>query len=306
MSEHLIETRGLSFAYATDDETENEPVTKAEAAAKGEKIFAVRDISLTIDRGEHIAVIGRNGSGKSTFAKLLNLVLEPTEGQLFIDGKEILPDISDDDIFELRRRVGMVFQNPDNQLVATIVEEDVAFGPENLGVPSEEIRRRVDEALEVTGIKEFAHHEPSRLSGGQKQRVAIAGIIAMMPECMIFDESTAMLDPIGRAEVLGVMEKLVRERGITVINITHLMNEAATADRVIVINRGRLIGDGTPEEIFSNQSLLEEAGLELPQCAALVRELRRRGADIPGESVGTNPEQCARMILNSLNGNNCK
>lgn len=299
MSEHLIETRGLTFSYyAGEEEAQADPSSRY-----GEKVFAVEDISVTIDRGEYIAVIGRNGSGKSTFAKLLNLVLEPTGGQIFIDGKEITPDISDEDVLELRRRVGMVFQNPDNQLVATIVEEDVAFGPENLGVPSEEIRRRVDEALEVTGIREFAQSEPSRLSGGQKQRVAIAGIIAMMPECMIFDESTAMLDPIGRAEVLEVMHRLVRERGLTIINITHLMNEAAEADRILVINKGHLLGDGTPEEIFSNKKLVAEAGLELPQCAALIRELRKKGVDLPGDAAGITPEECAELILKSYTGN---
>lgn len=292
MSSHLIETKNLSFSYFAGDEAE-EPAAQVKF---GEKPFAVSDISVTIDRGQHIAVIGRNGSGKSTFAKLLNLVLEPTSGQLFIDGKEISADITDEEVLELRRRVGMVFQNPDNQLVATIVEEDVAFGPENLGVPPAEIRRRVDEAMEVTGITEFAQKEPSRLSGGQKQRVAIAGIIAMMPECMIFDESTAMLDPIGRAEVLGVMKKLVKEHGITVINITHLMDEAASADRILVINRGRLIGDGTPEEIFGNSALLAEAGLELPQSAALIRELRRRGIPLPDGKAGITPEDSADLI----------
>ena len=302
MSDALIETRHLSFSYYTEEDESGVETAPAPGPNRfGEKVFAVKDISVRIGRGENIAVIGRNGSGKSTFAKLLNLVLEPTDGELYIDGKQITADITDEEVLELRRRVEMVFQNPDNQLVANIVEEDVAFGPENLGVPSEEIRRRVDEAMAVTGITDFAHSDPSRLSGGQKQRVAIAGIIAMMPECMIFDESTAMLDPIGRAEVLAVMDKLVREHGLTVINITHLMNEAAAADRIIVINKGRLIGDGTPEVIFSNKELIAEAGLELPQCAALIRELRKRGADIPGELVGITPDECAGLILDSIN-----
>lgn len=279
-----------------NDNVSNKTVKTPRNAEK--EHFALNGVTLTINRGEFVAVIGRNGSGKSTFAKLLNLVLEPDGGEIYINGKLITPDLSDEELLELRRCVGMVFQNPDNQLVATIVEEDVAFGPENLGVPSDEIRRRVDEALSITGMSEFAHHEPHKLSGGQKQRVAIAGIIAMMPECMIFDESTAMLDPIGRKEVLEVMKKLVHEKNITVINITHLMNEAACADRIIVIDNGEVLREGTPEEIFADSELLRRAGLELPQSAALLHELRRRGADI--DEIGITPEACTQMLIKKI------
>ncbi len=287
---HLIETKDLCFSY--DDEESEDSKNRLEGK------YALCGVNITIDKGEFVAIVGRNGSGKSTFAKLLNLVLEATSGEVYIDGRRVSADMSDEELLDLRRRVGMVFQNPDNQLVATIVEEDVAFGPENLGIPSKEIRERVDAALELVGMTEYAHHEPHRLSGGQKQRVAIAGIIAMMPECMIFDESTAMLDPSGRAEVVGVMEKLVREKGITVINITHLMNEAARADRVIVINEGKVIGEGTPKEIFTNTALVTEAGLELPQCAALLGELRTRGFQIDG--AGITPDECADILMKKL------
>jgi energy-coupling factor transport system ATP-binding protein len=287
---HLIETKELCFSY------DDEEIESSENKLEGK--YALQGVSISIDKGEFVAIVGRNGSGKSTFAKLLNLVLEATSGEVYIDGKKVSSDMSDDELLDLRRRVGMVFQNPDNQLVATVVEEDVAFGPENLGIPSAEIRARVDAALELTGMTDYARHEPHRLSGGQKQRVAIAGIIAMMPECMIFDESTAMLDPSGRAEVVDVMEKLVREKGITVINITHLMNEAARADRVIVINDGKVIGEGTPKEIFANTELVRQAGLELPQCAALLGELRARGIEIDG--TGITPEECADILINKL------
>lgn len=301
LSSHLIETEDLKFTYDEDYQSENmneEGFSSDSVSEINPDKLTIKGINVTIDRGEFIAVIGRNGSGKSTFAKLLNLVLEPTSGKIFINGKQITDDMTEEALLELRRTVGMVFQNPDNQLVATIVEEDVAFGPENLGLPSDEIRRRVDEALEITGMKEYAHNEPHKLSGGQKQRVAIAGIIAMMPECMIFDESTAMLDPIGRREVLDVMEKLAREKKITVINITHLMNEAARADRVLVINNGLLIGQGTPSEIFSDEALLAEAGLELPQSAALLKELISRGAVI--DRLGITPDECADILINKI------
>ncbi len=282
MSNAWIRTEQLTYAYI--DET------------TGECRQVLHGIDLSIHRGDYIAVIGHNGSGKSTLAKLLNLVLEPTGGAIYVDGKNInSADMTDDDVFALRQKVGMVFQNPDNQLVATIVEEDVAFGPENLGVPSQEIRRRVDEALELVGMSEYAHHEPHRLSGGQKQRVAIAGIIAMMPECMIFDESTAMLDPQGRREVLETMEMLHREKGITIITITHHMDEAARADRIIVLNDGRILRDGTPEQIFSDPEPLISAGLDVPQSAALIHRLRARGIVLPGK-VGS-PEDCIETIL---------
>ena len=287
MSSHFIETVDLAFSY--DDQTED---------AKN-SMFALNGVNITIERGEYVAVVGRNGSGKSTFAKLLNLVLEPVRGDVLIDGKSVCGDLTDEEIIELRRSIGMVFQNPDNQIVATIVEEDVAFGPENIGIPSAEIRKRVDDALESVGMLEFAKHEPHRLSGGQKQRVAIAGIIAMMPDCMIFDESTAMLDPIGRTEVLAVMEKLVREHGITVINITHHMSEAVRADRVIVSDKGKVIADASPREIFRNAELVKTAGLELPQSAELIHSLNRLGVKI--NEMPITAEEAVEAVLSVLN-----
>lgn len=287
MSTPFIEALDLKFAYDDSSSSDNE------------QMFALKGVSTVISRGEYVAVVGRNGSGKSTFAKLLNLVLEPTGGDLRIDGKSVCGELSDDEIIELRRSIGMVFQNPDNQIVATIVEEDVAFGPENIGVPSSEIRKRVDDALASVGMSEYAKHEPHRLSGGQKQRVAIAGIIAMMPDCMIFDESTAMLDPIGRLEVLDVMEKLVREHGITVINITHHMSEAVRADRIIVIDKGKIIADAPPSKIFVDAELIKRAGLELPQSAALLLELSKRGIYISDISITA--KDAAAQVLTILN-----
>lgn len=283
MSNHFIETVDLTFSYEDQGSDEKVPM------------YALNGVSLTIERGEYVAIVGRNGSGKSTFAKLLNLVLEPVSGDILVNGKSVCGELTDDDIIELRRSIGMVFQNPDNQIIATIVEEDVAFGPENIGIPSAEIRKRVDEALKSVGMLEFAKHEPHRLSGGQKQRVAIAGIIAMLPDCMIFDESTAMLDPIGRSEVLAVMEKLVLEHGITVINITHHMSEAVRADRVIVMDKGLVIADATPREIFSNEDLVKKAGLELPQSAELIHALKRHGVEI--DKMPITVEEAARAIM---------
>ncbi len=282
LSESFIHTENLCFSYLDSDGKRESP--------------ALKGISVDIRKGEYVAVLGHNGSGKSTFAKLLNLILEPTGGKLVIDGVDLTAsELTDEVLLQLRRKVGMVFQNPDNQLVATIVEEDVAFGPENLGIPPAEIRIRVDEALEAVGMTSYAKHEPHRLSGGQKQRVAIAGIIAMMPQCIIFDESTAMLDPNGRKEVLDTIRMLNRDFGITVLNITHYMNEAALADRVLVINDGLLLLDGTPDEIFAKRYLLEKVGLEVPQCAELIHRLRALGISINGSALST-PEGCAAMI----------
>ena len=281
----FIKTENLCYSY----EDENE------------KIPAVSDINLEIREGEYVAVIGRNGSGKSTFAKLLNMILEPTSGKIFVDGTDITSDkLTENDIMEVRRNIGMVFQNPDNQLVATIVEDDVAFGPENLGVPSAEIRARVDASLATVGMTDYAKHEPSKLSGGQKQRVAIAGIIAMEPRCIVFDESTAMLDPSGRHEVVSMMEKLNREKGITIITITHYMDEAVRADRVIVMNDGKVMADGTPYEVYSNAEIVKNAGLDLPQCASLVAKLKENGIIIDGDC--TTPEKCADLICAALSG----
>lgn len=283
----LIEIKNLSYAYCGDD---------------GQPIPVLKDVSLTVNAGEYVVILGHNGSGKSTLAKLLNMVIDDytyAEGEILVDGKNILSeDITEEDVLNLRKTVGMVFQNPDNQLVATIVEEDVAFGPENLGIPNPELRERVDHALETVGMSAYAHHEPHRLSGGQKQRVAIAGIIAMMPQCMIFDESTAMLDPVGRKEVIDTLEKLNREQGITMLSITHYMDEAARANRVIVLDDGKILLDGTPQEIFSHGELLRSAGLELPQCTALCYALMARGLAL--SSPLNTPEQCAEALVRAF------
>ena len=284
MGEPFISVRNLSYAYEEDD---------------GKKVQVLKNLSIDISRGELIAVLGHNGSGKSTFARILNMILFADSGRVVIDGKEINKDeISDEEIIELRKKIGMVFQNPDNQLVATIVEDDVAFGPENLGVPSAEIRERVDKALEELGMTEYAKHEPHRLSGGQKQRVAIAGILAMLPECIIFDESTAMLDPQGRREVLAAIEKINREKGITVIMITHYMDEAARADRVVVLDDGNLLFDGTPAEVFSHERELLRVGLDVPQCTSLIYKLRKAGFSLDGDCL--NAEQCAELLSREL------
>ena len=239
---------------------------------------------------------------KNITAKLLNLILFPTVGKVYVDGKDISrSDITEDEIFDVRRKIGMVFQNPDNQLVATVVEEDVAFGPENLGLPREEIRRRVNSSLSMVGMLDYMRHAPHKLSGGQKQRVAIAGIIAMKPDVIIFDESTAMLDPLGRREVVGIMEKLNREENITVINITHYMDEAARADRVVVINDGKMMFDGTPKEVFSDVDMLHSIGLESPQGNELINELRGAGLKINGDSL--TEEECIETLFNFLSGN---
>lgn len=285
----IIKTVDLGFTYFDG---------AAEVKEK-DQIPALKNVNLEISRGEYIAVLGHNGSGKSTLAKLFNLILTPTVGKIYIDGTDITREgFSEDDVFAIRRKVGMVFQNPDNQIVATIVEEDVAFGPENLGLPREEIRSRVDEALRTVGMSEYSNHAPHKLSGGQKQRVAIAGIIAMKPEVIIFDESTAMLDPRGRREVVEVMEKLNREEKITILNITHYMEEAARADRVIVINDGKLVLDGTPREVFSNVELLNSMGLEVPQSNELVTMLRASGCKVDGESL--TEEECVETLVKFL------
>ena len=287
MSEIFIHAKDLCFSYTDEEGREENP--------------ALQNFSVDICRGEYVAVLGHNGSGKSTFAKLMNYILEPTSGELTVNGLDLSrKDLSDEEILDLRKNVGMVFQNPDNQLVATIVEQDVAFGPENLGVPREELRRRVDSALETVGMSAYAKHEPHRLSGGQKQRVAIAGILAMMPQCVVFDESTAMLDPGGRREVLDTIRKLNQEQGMTVLNITHYMNEAAEADRIIVINDGKLLLDGTPDEIFAKRDVLTEVGLEVPQCAELIHALRAAGIQIDGNTISS-PEACAELLQKALN-----
>lgn len=286
MNEAFIKVEDLSYLYE-DNGPDAAPVLKG--------------LSLEINKGEFVAVLGHNGSGKSTLAKLLNMILIPTSGRITVKGKDISSEeLTDEEILELRKTVGMVFQNPDNQLVATIVEDDVAFGPENLGVPSAEIRERVDKALSDVGMLSYAKHEPHRLSGGQKQRIAIAGVMAMLPECIIFDESTAMLDPLGRKDVMDSIIKLNREKGITVIMITHYMEEAARADRVVVLNDGEAILDGTPAEVFEQEELLRSCGLAIPQCTELVHRLRDIGIPLEGRCVSV--EECAELILNSLKG----
>ena len=258
----LIKLENVSYKYPDSDDFENN--------------FALNDFSLEVNEGECVALLGHNGSGKSTAAKLINMILTADSGKIYIDGKNIVDEaITESDIYEVRKNVGMVFQNPDNQIVATVVEEDVAFGPENLGIEPSEIRKRVDEALDVVGMRDYARHAPHRLSGGQKQRVAIAGIIAMKPRCIIFDESTAMLDPLGRKEVMNTILRLNKEEKITIILITHYMNEAVLADKVVVMKNGSKYLEGTPNEVFSKPEKLWEAGLEVPQSVELLHTLNK-------------------------------
>ena len=256
--------------------------------------FAVDGVSMEVHRGEFVAVLGANGCGKSTLAKHFNAILLPESGTVLVEDMDTR---TDEKLYDIRQKVGMVFQNPDNQIVATVVEEDVAFALENLGVPTGEMRTRVDDAMKLAGIYEQRNKAPHKLSGGQKQRVAIAGIIAMKPRCMIFDESTAMLDPLGRREVLATMEKLNREEGITVLSITHYMDEAARADRVIVLSDGQILLDGTPGEVFAHADTLRTAGLDVPQCTAAVQYLQARGVRIRGDL--NTPEQCAAALLDA-------
>ena len=267
----MIECRNLIFKYTAGENQE-------------EKI-AINDVNLQIKEGEFIAILGHNGSGKSTMAKHMNALLIPTEGKMLVNKM----DTSDmNNLWNVRETAGMVFQNPDNQLVATIVEEDVAFGPENLGVPPEEIRKRVDEALERVGMSEYKRHAPHLLSGGQKQRIAIAGILAMKPKCIIFDEPTAMLDPSGRNEVLDTIIDLNKNYGITVILITHYMDEAAKADRIVVMDKGKLILDGKPRDVFSNVEKMKSIGLDVPQVTELSYELQKAGINIDTRILDVN------------------
>ena len=287
MDNFIIKAEHLGYSYLDEENT-----------TPSLSDMALYDVNLSVRRGEYLSVLGHNGSGKSTLAKLFNLILTPTVGKIYIDGEDVTRDsFGEDELFDIRRKVGMVFQNPDNQLVATVVEEDVAFGPENLGLPRREIRRRVDEALSLVGMSAYASHAPHKLSGGQKQRVAIAGIIAMKPEVIIFDESTAMLDPLGRRDVMQIMERLNREEGITVINITHYMEEAARADRVVVMDNGKVALDGTPSEVFSMVDRLHEMGLEAPQGTEVINLIKKSGGKI--ESALTD-EECIASIAKYL------
>ncbi len=252
---------------------------------------AVDGVSMSVEKGEFVAVIGHNGCGKSTIAKHLNAMLLPDSGKVFVDSD----DTSDENkTFDIRKKVGLVLQNPDNQLVASIVEEDVAFGPENLGVEPEEIRKRVDSALKAVGMYEYREHAPFKLSGGQKQRVAIAGILAIQPECIVLDEPTAMLDPSGRSEVMSTLLKLNREKKMTVVLITHYMDEAVLADRVIVMDGGRVLTEGTPEEVFSQVELLKKHRLDVPQSAELMYRLRGAGVEV--SSIPLNVAECISAL----------
>ncbi len=277
-SDVQISAQDVYFEYESTDGTEPKKV--------------LRGVSIDIRKGEFVALLGHNGSGKSTIAKHMNAILLPSGGRVLVSGM----DTSDESLLtEIRRTVGMVFQNPDNQLVATIVEEDVAFGPENLGIPSKEIRALVDDALKAVGMYEYRRHAPHKLSGGQKQRVAIAGIIAMRPKCIVFDEPTAMLDPRGRQEVMDTIDKLTGELGITVVLITHYMDEAARADRVIIIDDGKILTEGKPSEVFSHIDMLRKHHLDVPQSTELAQYLRGMGYDIPADVL--TPEECARAIF---------
>ena len=292
-NEYVIEAEHVSFVYDSriSDGTPH--------GAGIQEPPAVNDVSLRVRPGEYIAILGHNGSGKSTLAKLINMILTPTTGTLRLFGREVSsPDFTEEDMYDMRERIGMVFQNPDNQLVATVVEEDVAFGPENLALPRDEIRRRVDHALQVVGMTDYAHHAPHKLSGGQKQRVAIAGVLAMKPEVILFDEATAMLDPVGRRHIVELMDKLNREDGIAILHITHYMQEAVRADRVIVMDDGRMVMDGTPREIFSRVSDLSSLGLEAPQGVELIDKLRAAGIHVPGTPLSA--VECADAILRTM------
>ncbi|MGV8906333.1 MAG: energy-coupling factor transporter ATPase [Acetobacterium sp.] len=269
MKTKMIEVQNVFFVYPHNNEEEN--------------VIALNGIDFHINKGEFVGIIGHNGSGKSTLAKLLNAIIFPTKGDVMVNGFNTKDQ---DHLWDIRQTAGMVFQNPDNQLVATIVEDDVAFGPENLGVPPLEIRERVDQALATVEMQGYAHKKPHQLSGGQKQRIAIAGILAMEPECIIFDEPTAMLDPSGRREVMATIKKLNREKDMTVIHITHFMNEINDADRIIVLDKGKIVMEGTPEAIFKNVQALKEIGLDVPQMTELAYELRNEGLDIRDNILG--------------------
>ena len=280
MNHAIIQTEGLRFAYAEEGAVNP---------------FVLDGVSLDIEEGSFVAVLGHNGSGKSTLAKHLNAILLPSGGKVYVDG---IDTADEDKLLDIRRTVGMVFQNPDNQIVANVVEEDVAFAPENLGVPPAEIRKRVDDALAMVGMSEYAAHAPHLLSGGQKQRIAIAGVIAMRPRCVVLDEPTAMLDPIGRDEVLKTIRLLNREYGMTVVLITHHMDEAAQADRLVVMAKGRVVADGTPRKVFQRVEELKAVGLTVPETTELLWQLRQAGVDVPLDALSD--EECAQALFDLL------
>ena len=277
----IISVEHLAYTYPGAEDTPGVPVFE--------------DMNLKIQEGSFVAILGTNGCGKSTLAKHFNSILLPTGGKVYVCG---IDTSNEDRIMTVRHNVGMVFQNPDNQIVANVVEEDVAFGPENLGVASPEIRHRVNSALKQVGMYEYREHAPHLLSGGQKQRVAIAGIIAMEPKCIVLDEPTAMLDPRGRKEVIDTVSRLNREKGITVVLITHHMDEAAKADRVVVLDKGKVAADGTPREVFSQVELLHSIGLASPETVELCWELNRQGFDLPLDAL--EPEECAQALYNAV------
>lgn len=275
----LIRFENVDFTYKSEDEND---------------VAVLRNFNLNIKQGSFVALLGHNGSGKSTVAKLSNGILFPENGSVYVDGQQVADD---DSVFDIRKKVGMVFQNPDNQIVASIVEEDVAFGVENLGIPADEIRTRVDDALKRVGMYEHKDKAPHKLSGGQKQRVAVAGIIAMKPKCIVLDEPTAMLDPSGRKEVIETIKMLNREEGITIILITHYMDEAVQADRVVVIDDGRICLDGTPNDVFKNVDRLKAMGLDVPQSAELIHNM-----NFKTDKTILNADDCADYILGILEG----
>ena len=281
MKDAIIETKALTFSYPADEGAEPVPV--------------LRGVDLAIEKGSFVVVLGHNGSGKSTLAKTFNGILLPCGGRVYVAGMDTQDE---NQLLAIRSTVGMVFQNPDNQIVANVVEEDVAFAPENLGVPSQEIRRRVDDALAAVGMSEFVRHAPHLLSGGQKQRIAIAGVLAMEPACIVLDEATAMLDPVGRREVLSAVHRLNREKGITVVLITHHMNEAEDADRVVVMDDGKVALDGTPREVFTQVDALRSMGLTVPDTVDLLDRLRKDGLDVPLTALTV--EACADAIYSAV------
>ncbi|MBQ6884768.1 MAG: energy-coupling factor transporter ATPase [Clostridia bacterium] len=276
---NIIEVKNVTFEYDDADR----------------KDIILKDFCLDIKRGSFTVILGHNGSGKSTLAKLLNGLYKPTEGNVFVDG---ISTVDEKNEIEIKRRVGLVFQNPDNQLVASIVEDDVAFGPENLGHSPDVIRNEVDDALKAVDMYDFRKSTPHRLSGGQKQRIAIAGIIAMKPDCIVLDEPTAMLDPKGRAEIISTIKKLNSEKGITVVLITHFMEEAVDADRVIVMDDGKIVADSTPKDIFSNISLLKQVGLDVPQTTELLYRLKQGGMNITTDVISI--EESAQKIYDAI------
>lgn len=280
MEKNIIETQEVFFGYPMED---------------GRETLVLQGVTISIQEGSFVAVLGHNGSGKSTLAKHFNAILTPEKGTVTVCG---IDTADEEQLYEIRRQVGMVFQNPDNQIVATIVEEDVAFGPENIGVPPAEIRQRVDAALASVGMTEYVRHAPHQLSGGQKQRIAIAGIIAMRPRCIVLDEPTAMLDPQGRREVMKTIQELNQVHGITVVLITHYMEEAAEADRVVVMNDGRILFDDAPRGVFSHVRELKEVGLDVPQATELCWRLRETGLDLPGDIL--TEAECANALTRLL------